>query len=422
MPRSGTRRSDRNGIAYTATLRMIMHSIPQIVRRTFGPRVLGPLETQPVNRAGPCPAVDPADRKVLRRTAGIGVPHPQRPDQRLPEGVGDALFVLAMGGGYVADVDLTQARRALDPLEYVVDRRIPAAMLGQGLGPLEDPDLLARAQRVLQRVDFISLRERLHGPEFLRELGVMPGRVMVTGDDAIELAYGLRRDQIGAGLGICLRRADYSPVADRVRHAVAAAVRQVANWQAAPLFPLIISEYRAEDRRSTMTLVEGFPHFVPPLGRYAAPCALARRVAECRVVVAGVYHLAVFALSQGIPVVVLSSSRYYDAKFSGLRALFGGEGLTLVDLDHEGLSVRLTSAIEAAWASAPVVRESLRKRAVIQIMASEQAFERVFELVEHARAAGEPPVRSLIARPRRVTKATGAFALLAPVGEELQGR
>ena len=126
------------------------------------------------------------------------------------------------------------------------------------------------------------------------------------------------------------------------------------------------------------------------MGRYEGPRALARRVSECRVAVAGAYHLAVFALSQGIPVVALSSSRYYDAKFSGLRAIFGGEGLTLVDLDHEDLSVRLTSAIGAAWESAPVVRESLRKRAAIQWLAN-RPFERVFELVEHARAAGSRP-------------------------------
>ena len=182
-----------------------------------GPASLGPLETsQLTTRDAAWRWTQRADR-VLRRTAGIGVPHRQRPDQRLPEGVGDASLVLAMGGGYVDDVDPTQARRTLDLLEYAVDRRIPAAMLGQGSGPLEDPDLLAHAQRVLPRVDFISLREGLHGPEFLCELGVMPGRVMVTGD-AVDLAYGLRRHQTGAGLGVCLRRADYSPVADRARH------------------------------------------------------------------------------------------------------------------------------------------------------------------------------------------------------------
>jgi hypothetical protein len=168
-------------------------------------------------------------------------------------------------------------------------------------------------------------------------------------------------------------------------------VRQVADRHAAPLYPLIISEYRAEDRRATMPLVEGFPLVVPPLGRYAGPRALARRVSECRVVVTGAYHLAVFALSQGIPVVALSSSRYYDAKFRGLRAMFGGEGLTLVDLHQENLSLQLTSEIESAWASAPVVREPLRKRSAIQIMASEQAFERVFELVEDAQAARSRP-------------------------------
>ncbi len=35
---------------------------------------------------------------------------------------------------------------------------------------------------------------------------------MTTGDDAIEIAYRLRRDSFGEGLGVNLRIADYSGV------------------------------------------------------------------------------------------------------------------------------------------------------------------------------------------------------------------
>lgn len=348
----------------------------------LGPRVVGSMETSRLTMRDAGRRWLQRFDQGLRRTAGIGVPLGQGSAERLPEGIRDASLVLAMGGGYVADVDIPQAKRTLELLEYAVDRNIPSAMVGQGLGPLKDPALLALAARVLPRVDFISLRERVHGPQLLNELGVAPDRIMITGDDAVDLAYGLRQEQMGSGLGVCLRLADYSPVADRARQAIATSVQRVATEQGAPLLPLIISEYRAEDRRSTMPLVAGYPHVMAPLGRYAGPRAVARRVSDCRVVVTGAYHLAVFALSQGIPVVALSSSAYYDAKFEGLLAMFGGEGLHLVNLHEDELSLPLTSAIEAAWRSAPLVRESLRDKAVDQIASSKHAFRRVFELVD----------------------------------------
>ena len=82
------------------------------------------------------------------------------------------------------------------------------------------------------------------------------------------------------------------------------------------------------------------PAATPPLGRFASPWALARQVGRCRIVVSGAYHVAVFALAQGIPVVGLSSSRYYDDKFEGLAAMFG-TGLELVRLDGDDVEDRL---------------------------------------------------------------------------------
>ena len=100
----------------------------------------------------------------------------------------------------------------------------------------------------------------------------------------------------------------------------------------------------------------------------------------------GAYHLAVFALSQGIPVVALTSTAYYDDKFVGLNAMFG-QGLTLVRLDDPELEQTLVTAIDRAWQAAPVVREPLRAAARMQIDASRAAFDRVATLIqEHTTA------------------------------------
>jgi polysaccharide pyruvyl transferase WcaK-like protein len=302
----------------------------------------------------------------------------------IPRATADASLVLAMGGGYFTDVDPEQVHRTLDLFEYAADRGIPTAMVGQGIGPLEYPELRARARSVLPRVDLIALREERKGPGLLHELGVSPDRIIVTGDDAIELAYDERRAEPGSDVGLCLRVAGYSPVAARTKDTVGRAARVFASEVGTRIRPLIISEYRSEDRKSTMPLVDGFPDVAPALGRFATPRDLAARVSRCRVLVTGAYHLGVFALSQGIPVVGLTSSEYYDDKFLGLNSMFGG-GLRLVRLDEPALDERLSTAIRQSWADADALREPLRARARQQIETSRQGFERLFDLVEASR-------------------------------------
>jgi polysaccharide pyruvyl transferase WcaK-like protein len=260
-------------------------------------------------------------------------------------------------------------------------------MVGQGLGPLDDPTLRAAAAEVLPKVDLIALRERRRGPALLADLGVAPERVLTTGDDAVELGHDACRNVMGTDIGLCLRVADYSPVAAPVREAVGSTVRSLAAGYGARLVPLFISEYRSEDRRSTLPLVRKHPDTIRPLGRYCTPREMAAQLGQCRVLVTGAYHLAVFALSQGIPVVGLSSSRYYDDKLHGLSDMFNG-GLRVERLEAPDLGLRLTSAVRTAWDRAPELRGPLRERASAQIKVGRGAYQRVFELVEGARAGG----------------------------------
>jgi polysaccharide pyruvyl transferase WcaK-like protein len=317
--------------------------------------------------------------RVARR---LGLRRPAR-DLRVAAAASDASLVVAIGGGYLTDVDAEQAHRTLDLLEAAADHGIATAMVGQGLGPLEDAELVERARTVLPRVDVIALRERRRGPALLDGLGVAADRIVITGDDAVELGYGARRDEQGTDIGLCLRAAGYSPVARAGRAAVSRAVRAVADENGCTIRPLIISEFRSEDRRSTLPLVTGFPRVAPVLGRYATPRELADRVAHCRVLVTGAYHLAVFALSQGIPVIGLSSSRYYDDKLHGLRDMFEG-GLEPLRLDDPQFEAHLGSALRSAWERADEVREPLRERARAQIASSREAFGRVCALLEPA--------------------------------------
>ncbi|MFD6859230.1 polysaccharide pyruvyl transferase family protein [Rhodococcus sp. NPDC060090] len=306
---------------------------------------------------------------VVRRDGGL-----------LPDAVDDASLVIAMGGGYLTDVDGYQAHRTLALLERAVERGVPTALLGQGIGPMQDPALLAHARRVLPRVDHIALRERHKGPDLLRKIGVSDSRVVITGDDAVELGYGARRQQFGTDLGVCLRVAGYSPVHPRAQETVGRVVRATADRTGAALVPLIVSEHEHEDRRATMPLIAGHPSALRPLHRFVGAERLAAEVSRCRILVTGAYHVAVFALSQGIPVVGLSASRYYDDKLGGLGDMFG-LGFDLVHLDSPDLSDRLDDAVRRLWHEAEVLRAPLRKRAVIQIDSGRRSFDSIAELV-----------------------------------------
>lgn len=298
----------------------------------------------------------------------------------------EASLVLALGGGYLTDADIPQAGRMLDLLEYASDAGIPTAMLGQGIGPMRDAELRAHTARVLAKIPLIAVRERRRAPALLESLGLASDAVLVTGDDAIELGRNARNSRPGNDIGVCLRIAKYSPVARRARDAVARAVRDAATEFDARLVPLIIAETPGSpDRATTLPLVRGNANALAPQGRFVGPREVAARVARCRVLVTGAYHLAVFALSQGIPVVALTSTEYYDDKFLGLDDMFGG-GVRLIHLDDPELGERLAVAMREAWKEADGVRDSLRARADEQVTTGRQGFERMFTLLERTHA------------------------------------
>ncbi|MEC3918651.1 polysaccharide pyruvyl transferase family protein [Nocardia sp. CDC160] len=303
----------------------------------------------------------------------------------VPTALAESDLVIAQGGGYMTDVDLYQAHRTLNLLEAAQRQGIPNVMIGQGLGPMRDAELLRRCAEVLPGVDLIALREGLRGPKLLAELGVPEDKILVTGDDAVEFAYRLRRPEIGTDLGLCLRISDYSKVTDSARDTLGAVVRREAAQLDTALAPLIISEYDDEDRRHTLPLLAGAARTRPVISRAGTAQDVARQVSRCRVLVTSAYHLAVFALSQGIPAVAVTASQYYDDKFYGLADMFdtdtGAAGLRIVHLDVDNLDAELTRAIRQLWESAPELRDTLQQKAVEQIDAGRAGLDRVYGLV-----------------------------------------
>jgi polysaccharide pyruvyl transferase WcaK-like protein len=290
-------------------------------------------------------------------------------------------LIIATGMGGINDDFAYSATEILNVFRLALHFGARAAMMGQGIGPLHDLRLRRHAQAVLRRVDVIALREERVGPRLLGELGVAANRILITGDDAVEMAYQRRPDHLGDCLGINLRRATYAGVDSAVIDRLRPILRGAAARLNAPLVAVPISHVAGEEDEDTIRMLIGG---AGPRAQRAPfddiTAAAVDRVHRCRVVVAGSYHAAVFALASGIPVVALTNSRYYSDKFLGLADQFG-QACTVIDLTDSDLTDRLDAAIADAWASAPHSRSDLLTAAARQLELGREAYRKVAELV-----------------------------------------
>jgi polysaccharide pyruvyl transferase WcaK-like protein len=296
------------------------------------------------------------------------------------EAASNADLVVVAGMGSVTDAFADYSSELFQSLEIAIENGAVAVMVGQGLGPISDPVILARAKAVLAGVDFISLREGLHGPSLLHELGFPANRLMVTGDDAIEFAYASRTECLGSGMGVCIRFADYAQVQAHHLERIGLTLQQAARDLNTTLVPVPVSRIPGEaDTETIRQLLEESGERADEDGEIDAPLNVIERIRRCRLVVTGSYHAGVFALSMGVPVIGLASSDYYRVKFSGLAHQFG-TGCEVIDLGDAEFPAHLGAAIRRCWETADEVRPGILERAAGQIALGTIAFERIYEI------------------------------------------
>jgi polysaccharide pyruvyl transferase WcaK-like protein len=290
--------------------------------------------------------------------------------------------VIANGMGGVTDVFPEYAYELLQVLRLAQDHGAVTAMVGQGLGPLDDDaNLRALATAVLRKVDLIALRERRAGLPLLRDLGVDESRVLTTGDEAVETAYTARPPRLGSALGINVRAASYAGVDGRTLESLRPTLHRLREELQAPLVPIAISTVPGEEDAVTAgeLLQESVESSVEPdLER------ILEHVARCRVVIVGSYHAAVFALSMGVPAVGLYGSLYYRDKFLGLADMFGS-GCWALPLDLPNLETALLEMARTAWHTAEELRPQLLAAAAEQIENGHATYDRLRVLVESRR-------------------------------------
>lgn len=307
----------------------------------------------------------------------------------------DAVVISGAGGlndefpGYIREVSAL--------VEGAASRGLPAGVFGQGVGPLDNQDLRARLGRALSRAELVGVREPEVGVRLVEELGVAPAKVTYSGDCAIELAVQTPEGS-RSGLGVNVRLARYASLDGSRLHDVAAAVRDFSAGQSIPLLPVPIGLHaHAADHigiRDVLSLAGVESDGGASLD---TPERVLAQVANCRVVLTGAYHAAVFALAQGIPAVCLATSPLYLQKFEGLARTFGA-GCVIVDTDSPDFTRRLGMALESAWGSAPRLRDELLAAARAESARSRKAYSQFFDRVD-ASSVRRPARRRVAAQP-----------------------
>ena len=110
-------------------------------------------------------------------------------------------------------------------------------------------------------------------------------------------------------------------------------------------------------------------------------------IADCRVVVTGSYHAAVFALSMGVPAVGLAASRYYVDKFKGLADQFGPGCEVVRTVTATRAPAEVRDRVTDLGTGPTSVRPLLRSRRRASSSSVEEAYAKVHELVDRRRQA-----------------------------------
>jgi len=292
-------------------------------------------------------------------------------------------LVIAAGGGYLTDAFKGHACQALDTIQLAIDLGKTTVMMGQGIGPVGDTTLEKKMRRTLPHLDMIALREKRRGLPILLSQNVELSRIVTTGDDAIEMAYRMRTSEIGNCIGLNFRMTSYSNMDAKSKTDVISIIKNFVEKQKCKIMPIPISFHRGgEDIKA---IKQG-------INWNGCTCSmhdtdfdttekLIERISKCRLVVTGSYHAGVFALSQGIPVIGLVKSEYYQDKFLGLADQFGN-GCRVFLMDKTDQYKSLFYVLEELWNDSSRIRPDLLRESIRQIDAGKMAYRNLKTLVE----------------------------------------
>jgi len=261
---------------------------------------------------------------------------------------GSDLFLMS-GCGAINDVFWFNALRILATFDAAQSAKIPTAMFGQGIGPLEQPRLRRAVANTFRQMNLVGLRDEFTSLKWLEECGALSVPAHFTGDDALELATrnGTAQGE-RSGIGLSFRSTNYAKLPLESLLAIRESLLEAAREYSKPLVRLnLLLGGRDSDEQALDELLGGQTAKDTSVEE-ATPEKVIRRIGSCRIVITASYHAALFALGQGIPAICLAGSKYYEEKFRGLAQQFP-DGCTILHPQETTFRTQFRHAVARLW-------------------------------------------------------------------------
>jgi polysaccharide pyruvyl transferase WcaK-like protein len=222
-------------------------------------------------------------------------------------------LVVIAGGGFACDRfgSHVTARRAI--AEHAAAAGVPVVVTGHGVGPLQDATVGNDLRALARIANGFSVRDEC-SRELLDSFGVS---AVVTGDDALGLEGYRGRPPRHPYVVVHLRDASYHTTDPDDRRAWVDAALKLAETHGWRVVGLAVND-RAEAPEHATLRAAGIDRVVDATHDARLAVSTAARAAG---VVSHSYHLALFALANGVPAVLTTASPYYAQKGEGLRRL-----------------------------------------------------------------------------------------------------
>jgi colanic acid/amylovoran biosynthesis protein len=206
--------------------------------------------------------------------------------------------------------------------------------------------------------------------------------IIVTGDDAIEKSYSSRMENLGNKIGLNIRNASYATLPSGILEQIGMIIedyllKKKTSYQ---FLPISLVPGEESDINALSKLMNMNVHDLYEIESSLSVTTIIQRVSQCRVVITGSYHAALFALSQGVQVIGVTASKYYDSKFMGLLQQFE-VGIQILYL-KDGVD-KLSDFLDIAWSRADDQRPILIKNAKKQIYNGKDAYRQLKKLVKN---------------------------------------
>ena len=302
-------------------------------------------------------------------------------------------LVIASGGGYLTDEFLVSSRRLLGTLRLARSMGKATALFGQGIGPVQLPAMREALRAGLAGVTAVGIRETRRGPMILKNAGVPDRVVHSTGDDAIEMAIQQTPGERGRWIGLnlrCVADKESKDDTDDARLPVTKLVKQFAIEKQALIAPAPISHRIGDDDTE---IAEDFINrtnapTVPGLTDPRTSDAVIQRISQCRLVITGSYHAAVFPCHSQWEshAIALARMDYYKDKFLGLFEQFESSEAVVL-LDSPDWQRTLNEQLAKAWNQSDGERAKLRNLAAKQADRGRRFYEKVAESLTRTNSA-----------------------------------